>query len=412
MPPAVAEPPETDVSSDGGAPDGGPLAGVRVLDLTAYLSGPFATHQLGDLGAEVVKVEPPEGEPTRAGAGMRPGEPPSPLQLGLHRDRSGVVVQLKAAAGRELFLRLAEHADVLVENFRPGITARLGITYDAVRERNGRLIYCSITGYGGEGPAAGLAAIDGPVQARAGVSDYTGDGGGNGPLPLTIADIAGGVTAVQGVLASLYLRERTGRGCHIDVSLLESVLQWTAVADRRRSLAPPVTLVGVGSDGGAFVVQTPMHFQDRLVEVVAAVPGCEHVGSDPRFETREARRQHPEAYQTVMIEAFRRLRRDQWLEEFRRAGVPAGPVQGVDEALVDRQIVHRGAAVEFDAPGLGSVRVPQSPFVFDGRRKSGTSPPPALGEHTRQVLRDWLGVDDEQMASLAAAGAFGGWEPT
>lgn len=400
MRPTVTEPPETAASADG------PLAGVRVLDLTAYLSGPFATHQLGDLGAEVVKVEPPEGEPTRAGAGMRPGEPPSPLQLGLHRDRSGVVVQLKAPAGRELFLDLAEHADVLVENFRPGITARLGITYDDVKRRNGRLIYCSITGYGGDGPAAALAAIDGPVQARSGVLDYTGDGG---PLPLTIADIAGGVTAAEGILAALYRRERTGRGCHVDVSLLESVLQWTAVADRRRSLAPPVTLVGTGSDGGAFVVQTPMHFQDRLVKVVAAAPGCEHVGSDPRFSTSESRRQHPEAYQAAMTGAFRRRRRDEWLDDFRRAGVPAGPVQSVDEALVDHQIVHRGASVECEAPGLGPVRVPQSPFVFDGRRKSGTSAPPALGEHTREVLRRWLGAGDARIAALGAGGAFGEW---
>lgn len=409
MPPPEASP-----------PDGALLAGVRVLDLSAYLSGPFAALQLGDLGAEVVKVEPPGGEPTRAGAAMTPGMPPSPFMLGLHRGRHGIVVDLQAPAGHDLFLQLVAEADVVVENFRPGITARLGITFADLQAVNARLVHCSITGYGPDGPAADLAAIDGPIQARAGIFDYvdaTAAGGPAGsapgaPLPMTVGDLAGATVATEGILAALYRRERTGRGCHLDVSLLESLLAWTAVGDRRRTLAPPVTLVGTGSDGVRFVVQTPMHFQDRLVGVVAAAPGCAHIGEDPRFATGAARRAHPAEYQAALMAAFLLRPAATWLEELHAAGVPAAAVQGFDQALEDPQVLHRGASVEVAPTGMPPVRVLASPVVADGRRSAQTAPPPVLGEHTAQVLRRWLGTDDAGMADLAEAGAFGAWRPS
>lgn len=342
---------------------------------------------------------------------MAPGEPASPFMLGLHRGRQGVVVDLRTPAGLDLFHRLVAEADVVVENFRPGITARLGIAYEDLQAVNGRLVHCTITGYGLVGPDADLATIDGPVQARAGVFDYgTDEDPLDGPLPMTVGDLAGATVATEGILAALYRRERTGRGCHLDVSLLESLLQWTAVADRRRNLAPPVTLVGTGSDGQRFVVQTPMHFQDRLVAVVAATPGCAHVGEDPCVATAAGRRVHPAEYQAALMAAFRLRPAAAWLADFHTAGVPAAAVQQFDHALDDPQIRHRGASVEMTPPGMAPVRVLASPFVVDGRRSAQTAPPPVLGEHTRQVLHRWLGTDDGDVAALAAAGAFGDFE--
>jgi formyl-CoA transferase len=390
-----------------------PLAGIRVLDLTAFLAGPFATHQLGDLGAEIVKIEPPNGDPARAGIGVPGGPATSPFMVALHRDRRSVALDLKNEVGRSLLFRLARCADVLIENFRPGVTRRLGIAYEDVRRVNERIVYCSISGYGADVTTNADAAIDGPVQALAGALDYTAqDDGPGAPIALTIADLAGGVTAVQAVLAALYRRERSGTGCAIDVSLFESLLQWTVVGDRPRSLAPPVTQVARGSDGLAFVVQTPLHFQGRLVDLVAAVPGFEAVAQDPRFASPAARRQHCEAYLATLAAAFATRPRAAWLNDLRDAGVPAGPVQSIDEALTDTRLEDRRAVTTLDAPDLGPTRVLLSPYVFDGARKTTTEGPPRLGEHTREVLSEWLDLDDVEHDDLAADGAFGSREVT
>jgi CoA:oxalate CoA-transferase len=390
------------------APDAAPLAGVRVLDLTAYLAGPFASHQLGDLGAEIVKVEPPTGDPARAGIGMRGHAPASPFMVALHRDRRSVVIDLKNPRGRGLFLELARHADVVMENFRPGVTTRLGIAYEQVEAMNSRIVYCSISGYGPDGPASDLAAIDGPVQALAGAFDYTKHGADPGvPITLTVADLAGGVTAVQAIVAALYRRERTGRGCAIDVTLFESVLQWMLAGDRALSLAPPVTQVAEGSDGLAFVVQTPLHFQARLIELIAKVPGLEGIVEDPRFSTLDARRAHCDDYVETLAAAFRTRPRSVWLSELHAAGIPAGPVQSIDDALADPQLTYRSGSTVLDAPGLGPTRVLASPYVFDGARKIETNPPPTFGEHTDEVLRDWLALSGPELDELEAQGAFG-----
>jgi CoA:oxalate CoA-transferase len=391
------------------APPGvAPLAGVRVLDLTAFLAGPFASHQLGDLGADVVKVEPPGGDPARAGVGMTGGAPASPFMVALHRDRRSVVVDLKSEAGRSVALDLARRADVLLENFRPGVARRLGVAYEDLRPINPRIVYCSISGYGADCPASDHAAIDGPVQALAGAFDYTAVGEAPGePMALTIADLAGGVTAVQAVLAALYRRERTGSGGVVDISLFESVLQWTVVGDRPRSLARPVTQVVRGSDGLAFVVQTPLHFQGRLLDLVARIPGHEDLADDPRFATPAARRANADEYLATLAAAFATRPRAQWLTDLRHAGVPAGPVQSVDEAMADPQLEHRRAVATLPVPGLGPTRVLLSPYVFDGSRKADTTPPPTLGEHTHEVLSEWLGLSRAEIARLGERGTFG-----
>jgi crotonobetainyl-CoA:carnitine CoA-transferase CaiB-like acyl-CoA transferase len=385
-----------------------PLAGFRVLDLTTFLSGPLATRSLAALGATVVKVEPPAGDPTRAGWGRTPGEPPSPYWLALHRDRTSVVLDLKADAGRSLLLDLVERADALVENFRPGVMTRLGLDVDVLHARNPRLVSCSISGFGADGPVSQLAAIDGPVQAFAGMLDLTGEGQEPGmPVPVQVADIAGASYAAQAVLAALLARERTGRGAHVELSLLECVLQWLGVVDRSGTLAPPATMVVEAADGERLLVQPIMHFHPRFAALVAAVPGHEGFADDPRFSDRPARLAHRDAYEDAVRRAFRTRPRAAWLADLHAAGVPAAPVHRGDEVHGHPQVLHRGAVTETDVPGLGPTTVVAPPFVFDGVRRTTTTPPPLLGEHTRAVLADWLGASAADLDAAAAAGAFG-----
>jgi len=379
------------------------LDGVRVLDLTTFLSGPIATRALVQLGAEVVKVEPPSGDPTRAGLGMRPGQPSLPFWWQLHRGRRSVVLDLKSAAGRESLLALASRADVLVENYRPGVMHRLGLSPEALREENPRLITCSITGFGPDGPAADAPALDAAVQAFAGAFEYPAVFGmAEGPIPLTVADISGGSAAAQAILAALFARERSGFGCHLSLSLVETLLQWLLVSDRMGFLRSPATLLAEGSDGGRFVVQTTLHFRDRLLVLLDEEPATAGLARDPRFATWEARVANAEAFVAAARRAFAGRTRAEWLARLAAAGLPAGPVQTIDEALAHPQLLHTGAAAV-----AGGQRVARSAFVVDGERADDTSAPPALGQHTAQVLAEWLDLGEERFAELATDGAFG-----
>ena len=385
-----------------------PLAGVRVLDLTTFLSGPVAARPLADLGADVVRVEPPAGDPTRAGSGLHPGDPPSPFYLALHRDRRGVVLDLKTEAGTGVLADLIGVSDVLLENYRPGVTTRLGIAYEDVASLNPRLVYCTITGFGPDGPHSQFPATDGAVQAFGGVLELTGPVGGFGlPVPLPLADLVAGATAAQGVLAALLARARHGRGTHVDISMLESLLGWLLVGDRERTLAPPTTLVVEASDGESILVQTSLHFAARLATLLAEVPGCEPLVDDDRFATRPARQTNLEPYLALVRRAFRTRSSAEWLTALQTIGIPASRIQPIDDALSHSQLAHRDAVVDLDVPGLGRRTVLASPFRFDERRKTATTPPPALGEHTASVLRDLVGYDDTRVETLARQGAFG-----
>ena len=387
-----------------------PLEGIRVLDLSTFLSGPVVTRALADLGAEIIKIEPPTGDPTRAGTAMSAGQPPSPFWLALHRDRKSVVLDLKSAAGRGVMLDLVAGADVLVENFRPGVMDRFKLGPDELRAANARLISCSITGFGPDGPIADQVAIDGPVQAFSGLVELSDRlGFAQRPLPMTVADIAGASAASQSILAALFARERGGSGCHIDISLFEALLQWLSVADRTGSLAPPVTQVLEGSDGGVLLVQTPMHFQTRLLELVGTVPGFEEFASDARFATKEGIQEHAAEYTATLRRAVASRPRAEWLGLLQAAGIPAAPINTLDEALAHPQLAHRQAVTDLDVPGCEVTRVVLGPFRFDGARRSETMPPPTLGQDTVAVLETMLGYDAERLATLAGEGAFGRW---
>ena len=385
-----------------------PLAGTRVVDLTTFLSGPVAARTLADLGAEVVRVESPRGDPTRAGSGLGPGDPPSAFSLALHRDRRGVVLDLKTEGGVAVLRDLVAASDVLLENFSPGVTSRLGVTYEDLAPVNPRLVYCTITGFGPDGPYSQVSATDGALQAFGGVLELTGRRGSFGPpVPLPIADLIAGATAAQGVLAALLARERDGRGAHVDVSMLESLLGWLLVSDRERTLAPPTTLVLEAKDGESLLVQTTLHFQERFASLLAEVPGCGALTDDPRFSTRESRQEHLDDYLILVRRAVATRSSDEWLAALGALRIPASRIQRIDDAVADPQVTHRAGTVELDVPGLGRRSVLTSPLRFDGQRKTTTTPPPTLGEHTGVVLRDVLGYDDDRIGALRAQGAFG-----
>jgi crotonobetainyl-CoA:carnitine CoA-transferase CaiB-like acyl-CoA transferase len=339
-----------------------PLAGVRVLDLTTFLSGPYACLVLAQLGAQIVKVEPPTGDPTRGGQPV----PANDLWFGLHRGRQSVVLDLKRDDDRTSFLELAKRADVVIDNYRPGVTTRLRVAASDLRAVNDRLIVCSISGYGARSSMAGAAAIDGVVQAFAGSFVLpTVFGLPEGPVPCQIADLAGGTAAAHAVLAALYARERTGTGCAIELSLVECLLSWLGGVDKTGSLRSPNTVLATGSDGARFVVQTTLHFRTRL----ATLLGLE-------FEATE---EYADRVRAVL--ATRPCA--EWLQLLEREGVPAAPIQTIAEALAHPDIV---------SETVGERAVAASPFVIDGARRRTDAPPPVLGADTDAVLREWLGA--------------------
>jgi crotonobetainyl-CoA:carnitine CoA-transferase CaiB-like acyl-CoA transferase len=320
-----------------------PLQGIRVLDLTTFLAGPLATRALADMGAQVLKVEPPTGDPTRAGWTGRegPDSPPSFYWRALHGGRRSVVIDLTTPEGKQTFLQLAEGADVVVENLRPGVTARFGIDGPALRARFPSLVTCAITGFDEDEELAGISATDGPVQAWTGSVDLMeGWSGAALPMPVQAGDIAGGAAAAQGVLAALVGRMQSGEGAHVQVSLAGALTQWMAVTDRMKSLAPPATMVLVGSDDARFLVQAPLRFAAKLLTVFGLAPDL--LRAD--IGAAVAKIAGTEAASL-------------WLERLWAAGVPAAPVR---------------------PPGND---VPRPPWSFDGVRTEPAGPPPALGAH-------------------------------
>jgi formyl-CoA transferase len=312
------------------------LAGIRVLDVTTFLAGPLATRALADLGADVLKVEPPAGDPTRAG--WKGGPEPSYYWRALHGGRRSVALDLGAAQDKEEFLRLAADADIVLENMRPGVMAKFGLDGASLRARFPRLITCSITGFDDGDELAGISATDGPVQAWLGAVEVMEGWCGTAlPMPVQLGDVAGGAVAAQGVLAALVARSRTGEGAHIQVSLAGALRQWLGVTDRSGTLRIPATLVLTGSDGARFLVQTPMRFAAVLLQVLELDP------STPRDEIADA------AARVAAAEPA-----DAWLKRLWAAGIPAAPVRPLD-------------------PG-----VPPPPWTIDGVPPQPIGPPPAL----------------------------------
>lgn len=380
-----------------------PLAGLTVIDLSQVLAGPLCTMILGDLGADVIKVEPPQGDQSRQSLGTRIGND-SAAFLAVNRNKRSIVLDLQTSAGRETLHRLVANADIVVENFRPGVAERLGAGYDDLSKLNPRLVYGSLTGFGSRGPYATRAGLDLVVQAMTGLMSVTGEEGRpvkNGP---PVADLSAGLYLTIGILAALESRRKTGRGQLVTTSLYESALSlgvWETaelwangqtpgpLGSAHRMAAPYQALRTM--DGYVVVAATNDRLWLRLCDLV----GLPDLADDPRFLTNADRLEHKQDLAAVLEEALAHRTTDEWVHELVGAGVPGGPLYDYAQTLADPHTEATGMVVESEHPAAGKIRMLGSPMHLGDSTFAVRRPPPLLGEHTDEVLAATGPGDDE-----------------
>jgi crotonobetainyl-CoA:carnitine CoA-transferase CaiB-like acyl-CoA transferase len=377
----------------------GPLAGLRVLDLSRVLAGPLCTMVLGDLGAQVVKVERPgTGDDTRTWGppwAEGPDGREAAYYLCVNRNKRSVAADLKTEAGRALVRRLAAEADVLVENFAPGMLDGWGLGYDDLSRENPRLVFCSITGYGSGGPEAGRPGYDFAVQARAGWMAVTGDpAGAPTKAGVAIVDVLTGQNAAIAILAALRERDASGQGQRVEVALFDSAVAGlinvtqaalvTGAEPRRWGNAHPTIVPYQAFDGAdrAFVVAVGNDAQWR--KLCAAI-GADDLGGDARFATNPGRIEHRADLVGALAERFRARPAAAWLGMMEAAGVPCAPVQSVGEALADTVLIERDGVWPMEGASYGAVDTVASPLRLSRTPASLRDPAPSLGEHTEQI---------------------------
>jgi CoA:oxalate CoA-transferase len=396
----------------------GPLEGVRILDLTWVLAGPFASMVLCDLGADVVKVErPPIGDVARMTAPLVNGE--SCYFLSVNRGKRSSAIDLKNEAGRDLFLRLVERVDVVMENFTPGTMEALGLGYDVLSERNPRLIYAATSGFGQTGPDRLRPALDIIAQGMGGIMSITGEPGGPPVRPGTsLGDIAAGLFTAIGVLAALHERERSGRGQMIDVAMLDCQVSILENAFARYFATGEVP----GPIGTRHPVATPFQaFPTRDAYIVLALSWgvenqwelfCATIGrpdliDDPRFDTGPLRTEHHAELEPILIGAMKQKTTTEWVREFDAIGLPCGPLNNIAQASALPQVKAREMLVEVEHRRIGRFPLPNTPVKLSRTPGGVRGPSPDLGQHTDDVLRELLGLPDAEIGRLRAAGAIG-----
>jgi CoA:oxalate CoA-transferase len=401
----------------------GPLAGIRVLDLTWVLAGPFASMVLCDLGADVIKVErPPYGDVARTTGPYLDDE--SAYFFSVNRGKRSICIDLKSTAGRDLFLRLVEKADVVMENFTPGTMERLGLGYDVLSQRNPRLIYAATSGFGQTGPYRHKPALDIIVQGMGGIMSITGEPGGRPVRPgISLGDIAAGLYTAIGILAALHEREKSGRGQMLDISMLDcqiailenAFVRYFATGEVPGPLGtrhPSSTPFQAFPTKDGWIVIALSWGVDNQWELLLATLGLPELIDDPRFETPGLRTQHHAELEPILNEAFRKKTTREWLEELEPLGIPCGPLNDIAQAAADPQVQARDMLVEVEHPKGFRLKVPNTPVKLTRTPGGVKGPPPAIGEHTDQVLRELLGLSDEQIATLREAGAVYGPLPS
>jgi formyl-CoA transferase/CoA:oxalate CoA-transferase len=391
----------------------GALSGLRVLDLTRILSGPFCTMILADLGADVIKVEDVgKGDDTRAWGPPFQGDDASYFHS-VNRNKRAIAVDLKDQECLALVQRLAREADVVAENFRPGTAARLGLGFDQVREHNPGIVYASISGYGQTGPMSQEPGYDAIAQALSGVMSVTGEADGP-PVRFGVsgADLAAGMWASVGVLAALHERQRTGQGQWVDISLVDGQIAWLTyvaagylasgkVPQRYGSAHPTIVPYQAfpTADGHLMVAAG----NDGLWQRFARVAGLGELVADPRFATNPDRVRNRELLLPLIEDVLRTRPAQEWVELLAEAGIPVGRINTVDQALAHPQVVAREMTAEVEHPSAGSLRVVTSPIKLSASPPAVRSAPPEHGQHTAEVLAG-LGVDDEQLAAMRSRG--------
>ena len=386
------------------------LDGLRVLELCQVMAGPFCCQVLGDMGADVVKVEPPgAGDQSRRSMGFRMKGEDTAAFLAVNRNKRSVTLDLKDEAHRRAFYRLVETADVLVENHRPGVAARLGVDYETLEPINPRLIYASISGFGQTGPYALRPGFDLIAQGLSGVMSVTGEPGGD-PVKcgVPIGDLASGLFCAVGILSAHAARERTGRGQRIDTSLFEGALAlsiwetaelWATgripqpLGSAHRLNAPYQALRT--RDGHVTVGGNNDRLWRRLCEAI----GREDLPDDPRFDSNDGRMEHRAALEAALEETLAGHDTDHWVQVLLDAGVPAGPIHDYRQVFEDPHTLARGMMAEMEHPVEGTIRGLGIPVKLSDTPGAIRRAAPLLGEHTEEVLRA-AGVDGEALAAV------------
>lgn len=396
------------------------LEGITILDLTHMLSGPYGTMLLADLGATTIKIEPPgKGEGTRKLLATDVANSFNGMGayfLTLARNKKSVCINLKSEKGLELFYGLARNADVVMDNFSAGVTQRLKIHHDQLEKINPRIVTCTVTGFGETGPDPHRTAFDQVIQGMGGGMSITGFPG-QPPVRsgIPIADLAGGSFGAMGVLSALLARERTGKGQHVDISMLDcqiSLLNYMATMFFLSGKNPQPL-------GNAHFVHVPYNtfktkdqyiiiavifdsFWDRLLEVIQA-PELK----DEKYKTQPGRFADRDFINQKLEEVLSTDTCENWLKKFREKRIPCAPVNNFEQALNDEQVRFRNMVVSVEHPNGGQVEMPGNPIKLSETHEDRFTPPPLLGQHTDQVLKDYLEVDEETLKSLRAEGVIG-----
>jgi formyl-CoA transferase len=389
------------------------LSGLRVLDLSQVMAGPFCCMLLGDMGADVIKVEPPGvGDQTRKSMGFRMKGEDSPGFLALNRNKRSITINLKSEAGRKLFYELVKTADILVENSRPGVAKKLGIDYATLSAINPRLVYASISGFGQTGPWSQRPGFDLIAQAMSGVISAMGIPGAE-PVKsgVPIGDLGAGLFAIYGILSAIIGRQATGRGQYIDTSLFDAALAlsvwettelWATgrlpqpLGTANRMSAPYQAFSG--SDGRFVVGAANQRLWIRFLDVI----GRPEMANDPRYVDNKDRVAHREILAAELAPTFATRQAGEWVDAFLDAGVPAGPINSYVEAFDNDHARSREAMIEIEHPIEGKFKALGFPVKMSGPGPTVRRPPPLLGEHTGAIVRE-LGLDG---AELERSGAF------
>ena len=393
----------------------GPLAGLRVLDLTWVLSGPYCTMTLCDLGADVIKCErPPFGDNSRNTGPIVEGE--SGYFFSVNRGKRSISIDLATQEGRELFLRLVREVDVVVENFTPGTMESLGLDYQVLAAENARLIYCAVSGFGHTGPLRGRPALDVVVQGMGGIMSITGEPGGRPVrVGVSIGDIAAGLYAAIGILAALHERERSGLGQFVDISMLDCQVAVQENAFMRYHLTGQ-TPQALGTRHPTAVPFQAFETADGYVVVAMAwgVPnqwallcaelGLIEVADDARFSTSAARAVHYAELEPLLNEAFRKRTTGEWVECLEPFGIPCGPLNNIPQVAAMPQVAAREMLVPVEHSTFGVVPLTNTPVKLSRTPGGIRGTSPDMGQHTREVLADLLGLDDGALDRLLERG--------
>lgn len=391
-----------------------PLAGIRILDLGRALAGPMCSMLLADLGADVVKIEPPGlGDDSREWPPLQNGE--SCYFVSFNRNKRSVVLDLTTEEGKAVFLRMVETADVVIENYRHGVMERLGLGHERLRAINPKLVYCSITGFGRTGPRRDLPATDIYMQAFACLMGLTGEPGGT-PMRLgvSLCDLTTGVFASYGVLAALLARKESGKGQLVDTSLLEGQMAFLSylitayfstgkVPQAQGSGHPSIVPYQAFKSSDGWVALAS--FNDRLWQRAAKGLGLPELALDPRFDTNPKRLARKAELTGILAARFATRTTDEWVAIMEAHDVPLAPVNTLDKLVADPQVAAREMVQTIDHPTAGEIKVFGFPVKFSDTPCTLTRPPPTHGEHTTEVLREY-GYADDDIRRLAQRGAI------